>query len=71
MLTFGHVKRRIPADSKKKTPQLIKFGGKEERNGIAEELNGQYKAMMSSKYSKVRRCIQSGTTFSQLTDFTP
>ena len=35
------------------TLQLIKFGGKEERNGVAQELDGQYKAMMSSKYSKV------------------
>lgn len=34
-------------------PQIVKYGGKEERNGIAVELDGLYKQMLESKYSKV------------------
>lgn len=33
--------------------QIVKHGGKEERNGIAIELDGLYKQMLESKYSKV------------------
>ena len=40
-------------------PQIVKHGGKEERNGIAVELDGLYKQMLESKYSKVR----TGTRF--------
>lgn len=32
---------------------IVKYGGKEERNGLAKELEGTYRAMMESKYSKV------------------
>ncbi|KAJ9109007.1 hypothetical protein QFC21_000333 [Naganishia friedmannii] len=31
---------------------IVKYGGKEERDGVASELEGQYKTMMQSKYSK-------------------
>ncbi|KAJ9128036.1 hypothetical protein QFC24_000327 [Naganishia onofrii] len=31
---------------------IVKYGGKEERDGVAAELEGQYKTMMQSKYSK-------------------
>lgn len=31
---------------------IVKYGGKEERNGLAHELDGQYREMMESKYSK-------------------
>lgn len=31
---------------------IVKYGGKEERNGIAVELDGLYKQMLESKYSK-------------------
>ena len=39
---------------------LSNIGGKEERNGVAAELDGHYKAMMSSKYSKVGPCVLQG-----------
>lgn len=32
--------------------QIVKYGGKEERNGVAMELEPQWRQMMESKYSK-------------------
>ena len=32
--------------------KIVKYGGKEERDGVAAELEGRYKTMMQSKYSK-------------------
>jgi hypothetical protein len=34
------------------TGQIVKYGGKEERLGVAMELEPQWKTMMESKYSK-------------------
>ena len=43
-------KRECSADD---PGQIVKYGGKEERQGIAMELQPQWRAMMESKYSKV------------------
>ena len=33
---------------------VVRYGGEEERNEIAEELKGRYRELAQSKYSKVR-----------------
>lgn len=57
---------------------IVKYGGKEERTGIATELDGMYKPMLESKYSKflmaklIRHCPSVRLSIvSQITPFIP
>jgi pumilio family protein 6 len=42
---------------------IVKYGGKEERLGVALELKPQWRAMMESKYSKVSLVVDSSHVF--------
>jgi pumilio family protein 6 len=50
----GHVQDIVfKHDASRIIQTLIKYGGKRERAEIANELNGRYKDLAQSKYSKV------------------
>jgi pumilio family protein 6 len=54
----GHVKDLVlKHDASRIIQTLVKRGTAKEREEIAGELKGQYKALAQSRYSKVWRCI--------------
>ena len=50
----GHVQEIVfKHDASRIIQTLIKYGGKRERVDVGRELNGRYKDLVQSKYSKV------------------